>query len=232
MNDKDEKNPQSIKLKYKFVIILTISIVMANLLFIKGLTLPWLDTESQWIGFLGSFFSSIVTIVGIYWTLNDNREQSKEDRRYQNIPYLKIEIKKMEFISNNETDTIVELDENYTHNAYLGLYLKNIGLGPMSELELSRTDYEFLLYPFLDKGGEELSKVEFRIKGMQECVLLIFYNDLFDNRYFRTCKLNLTPGNKGPHDISAYLSDWSKIEVTTKKNEKIVDSFDLKSIIR
>ena len=79
-SQKDNKNNHN--LVGKIIIMFIISLAIAHLVCIKGTAPSWLDTNSQWIGFLGSYLSSIVTMVGIYWTIKYNREQLESDREF------------------------------------------------------------------------------------------------------------------------------------------------------
>jgi hypothetical protein len=222
----NDNNKQNISKRIiKFTVILLVStLTIANVLFTKGFALPWIDTESAWIGFFGSYFSSIATIIGIYWTLQYNREQVKsdriylehrsiEDRRLQHIPFLQIVLKDFkQYNQQNKTDTIVQLDADFTHSSYKYLHIKNIGIGPIIDLEISRVDYEFLHYHVINANDEIKEMVEFRIKNDHKCILEIYYKDLFGNRYTQSLIINLWPEIE-KNVIFAFISDETDAEV-------------------
>lgn len=136
------------------IILLIISPLLLTPLFIKKLSLEWLDTSSAWIGYYGSVVSSIATIVGIRLTINYTREQAKEDRRIQYAPQLKIVTVKAP--GKNYTysgEQYLYVDREYNNQAIIYIVIKNIGMGPVLDMYVTNIRYkgnkldgEYLLY--------------------------------------------------------------------------------------
>lgn len=142
-------------MKKKFWLIImgsTIGVIILPMVidwFIIGNRFPSNISNADWVGFLGGYIGAImggvISLFGILWTINFTREQNRADRELQIRPCLDIRyIPSVNKIS-KETSwlgyvMVNEYNENKAdiHEVERGLlYLKNIGNGPATNIDVS-----------------------------------------------------------------------------------------------
>lgn len=57
---------------------------------IIGNLFPSNISNTDWVGYIGALIGSVVSFLGILWTINFTREQNQTDRELQIRPYLDI----------------------------------------------------------------------------------------------------------------------------------------------
>lgn len=55
------------------------------------------DNQETWIGFFGSIIGGGATLFGVWWTINDQKEQREKDLAMQYRPYLKLDKSDIQF---------------------------------------------------------------------------------------------------------------------------------------
>lgn len=188
---------------------------------VYGLSVPtiWANGGNDWSGFwggyLGSIIGAVVAIYGVRVTLKETRYQSKEDKRIEYIPLLKIE--KCDKRCNGEfQDLIYVIDEESDQHAELCLKIKNFGIGPAINLNLN--NLMFIKYNgeiienknnlFNNSSTKEILEIEeestavisvsfqypdiTQIKFAKSGVLSLdlSYEDIFENQYFKHIRLH------------------------------------------
>ena len=117
--------------------------------FIIGNQFPSNISNSEWVGFFGGYIGaligSIISLLGILWTINFTREQNRADRELQIRPHLDIRyVPSMNRVS-DKTDwlgyvMINEYEKNSGDSQEVErglLYLRNVGNGPATNIYVS-----------------------------------------------------------------------------------------------
>lgn len=119
--------------------------------FIIGNKFPSNISNSDWVGFFGGYIGaligSVISLLGILWTINFTREQNRADRELQIRPYFDIRYTpSINKISGNTSwlgyVMINEYDDNQADSQDVErglLYLKNVGNGPATNVDISVT---------------------------------------------------------------------------------------------
>lgn len=137
---------------WPFVIGSAIAVVTLPLVIdwlIIGNRFPSNISNTDWVGFFGGYIGaligSVISLLGILWTISFTREQNRADRELQIRPYL--DIRYIPLFNNISDRTswlgyvaIDEFDENEADSQDVGrglLYLKNVGNGPATNIDVS-----------------------------------------------------------------------------------------------
>ncbi|MCR8866885.1 hypothetical protein NQ109_28575 [Priestia megaterium] len=100
------------------------------------------EHDSEWIGFFGNYFGSIVGVLGILLTIQFTTREENENRRLQVIPYIEVTYSPDLLIDSYTTfsfDCKKEPGQFYKGQ----LKFKNIGLGAAVDLELGHLNYNY-----------------------------------------------------------------------------------------
>ncbi len=136
-----------VKNKFLFFILVGVFVLIIVPLCVYGLSMPPIfqgggnDWSGFWGGYLGAIISAVVAIYGISVTLQETRRQSKEDKRIEHAPLLKIFESETKLIG-YQGDANYILDQNPDFEVGIRLIAKNIGLGPVTYFEA--TNFRFI----------------------------------------------------------------------------------------
>lgn len=138
--------------KFWFFIVSSIIVVVALPLImdwlIIGNSFPSNISNSDWVGFFGGYIGaligSIISLLGILWTIKFTREQNRADRELQIRPYLDIRYvpSTNKLVGKASWLGYVMINEYNNNEAELQeterglLYLKNIGNGPATNINV------------------------------------------------------------------------------------------------
>lgn len=138
--------------KFWFFIVSSIIAVVALPLImdwlIIGNSFPSNISNSDWVGFFGGYIGaligSIISLLGILWTIKFTREQNRADRELQIRPYLDIRYvpSTNKLVGKASWLGYVMINEYNNNEAELQeterglLYLKNIGNGPATNINV------------------------------------------------------------------------------------------------
>lgn len=106
------------------------------------------DKQETWIGFFGSIIGGGTTLFGVWWTINDQKEQREKDLAIQYRPYLKVDKSNIQFHSSFTKEPVFELNENdepiFIKNKIIdmskfdiAISLSNIGRGEITKVNIS-----------------------------------------------------------------------------------------------
>lgn len=137
--------------------------------FVFGNSVPSNLSNSEWATFLGGYIGAIVgaliSLAGIFFTINFTKKQSQEERRIQVAPYLNIQFKTTDCFlkTNNRLDYILFSPEyGKSPNLYGILTITNVGFGPLLNCCITDVRFNGELFPravlgvtqnALEKGG-------------------------------------------------------------------------------
>lgn len=128
--------------------ILVVALPLAIDWFIIGNSFPSNITNSDWVGFLGGYIGSImgcvISLVGILWTINFTREQNRADRELQIRPYFDIKYRDTPKVMSPKLclgDIRIDFPGDFGINQTASgiIFIKNIGLGPAINFDVSVT---------------------------------------------------------------------------------------------
>lgn len=105
-------------------------------------------TVGEWITSLSTLAGGALTLGGVWWTINDQKEQREKDLAIQYRPYLKIDKSDIQFHSNFTKEPVFELNENdepiFIKNEIIdmskfeiAISLSNIGRGEITKVSIS-----------------------------------------------------------------------------------------------
>lgn len=141
------------------------------------------DWNSNWVSFLGSVLGSVlagaVTLLGVRWTIRNQKEDMTEQNRIQNRPYLQLvfQNEKQRFIFEGENE-IHEFCKNPKHT-FLGLSLKNIGNGIAKDISFEIKNDEKLVQRY--KKIENFAGIEMELYKFGEHTISDAFNK--NNRF-------------------------------------------------
>lgn len=201
------------------IFILIISPIIIVPLFIADAP-KWLDTQSGWIGFYGSYISALATVIGIKMTIEHASEQSRLDREATNMPFLKVvfESVQLDLIEHRKKCPIIKLDEVINYSSVIRMKLINVGIGPMLDIGIEIDNWEIIDgHPFIGVTDEYCNIIEFQINndiGMHN--VHFCYYDIFGNEYKQSAKLSFIVESKGVNIIYVDLVDYTEVSIIRK----------------
>lgn len=164
------------------------------------------DNQETWIGFFGSIIGGGTTLFGVWWTINDQKEQRKKDLAIQYKPIIDI---------TRDTSNDNNFNEYYAHEElnelYLPITVTNLGRGEALNIIIKNCFSKDILFTirknFLYKEKNFHDFIIIPIKYLQqtlytkadgkvsECYKLnhfitIEYSDAFNNKYSDIFQIN------------------------------------------
>lgn len=222
-NDKENQKEKSDRenIVRNTIIMYIVSLIIFNFLCIKGFTFPWIDTESQWIGFFGSFLNSITTIVALYWTISYTREQSQkerdfamkqaeEERRLTIMPYINVttNAEKEKITTSDIYSYVLDDITNELQNVTKALSIKNIGNGPVIWLKVSDFRFTTNNNQYIENKNTIRSST-YQMIEKNNCILLIIKIEFFMQERIKTTS---------DYEVSKWLKNGSLIFKITYKD--------------
>lgn len=236
------------KIKNKGFIILLVILVISPILSIPLFLIQapeWLDTQSGWIGFYGSYFSSIAAVVGIWMTIEHSKNESKIDRRLQHAPILK-EVQSNNLVTHNTFFAMMDYFDESNESVKIDLKLKNVGLGPMIDMYLETSDglvnREHRPIDIIQQGAEEhitvhigfaidYSQVDnikkrdeynkFGTNVHKEGTFILVYKDVLQNIYKHTVTVHVNSSIEVDGDKYVHTGSIARLDIS-KPQLKIV----------
>ena len=232
------------KFKIKFGILITIGIfiitagisLLINIILTTTIPLNFkVAHDNDWIGYYGSvagsLISGLVTFLGIYITIKNEKYKEYDNKRMEILPFIKYTLEDIEYRKNEKyknLDTFhINLDRSSKDTVHKRFYLilKNIGLHAAIKVNLLEQKDEkdfFYLENQIDSIGvnEEAafildinipcykSSEEIRVAQVKYLNVLIAYTDLLNNYYEQYIRIRLTD----PIATDEYLGRIEKVE--------------------
>ena len=181
------------KRKYAIYVLLSIAVIIGLPLgidwLIIGNSFPSHISNSDWVGFLSGYIGSIVSMAGIIITIIYTNKQSKKDRENQVRPYCNVRFVPAD--KGVSTKTVLdrisigcgEVHDNPDCYKCL-LFVKNIGLGPAIEFEITIDDFDdgrehYLL--FLQRTPQTVNAHVNSLQPGEESAVLLCVDFNFDS---------------------------------------------------
>ncbi|VYU47400.1 hypothetical protein [Clostridium tertium] len=201
------------------IIIVTVVIIIPLVIdyLVIGNNIPSNISNSEWVGFLGSYVGAIVgslaTLIGIFITINftkkqaeldrENsreilnqdikfaREQAQEDRRLSVMPYLQLSLNKNKIAEEHDMNILYVIDEDYNKYSLATLTIKNIGVGSVFNFSIKNICFNDI-------------KIGYSLEGNEDAILQVdkHWNLLIDLR-FKLEELSLDLFDKLPNGSSS-----------------------------
>lgn len=157
-----------------FILVVSIAIMAVPILidfFVIGNNFPSNISNSDWVGFLGSYIGSLIgsiaTLVGIIVTLRFTKEQSNYERNFQQLqtnedrrlllaPYLKYNMIKTKCDIKHDINILQVIDEDYNTYANATISIKNIGMGPLLDFKIDNITFKDVKLNFTIDGSNDV----------------------------------------------------------------------------
>lgn len=167
------------------------------------------STDNDWIGYYGAIVGGMLTLIGVCITIENGREEKKEELRKSIIPIFYTNV-----VHNGNTDgaDFITLDDvEPSRIEKFSLYLTNIGLKGAKNLKIytyadGKSFGDVGVSVLVDVNKEynitigakvaELNSVSEKSNCKHEITIAWSYQDLIGNQYEQHCDIKLYPENK------------------------------------